>query len=291
MLFINEEPIDPGLIEDAFQRIKTTAEMLTEVSCCERDDEFLAQAKEEVIDGILLAQEAEKRHAKLDDAQVKDAMEKTLRQWRENGASWELIEKHHAQIHQETSSSLRMEAFTQELFAEISEPSDEEKLVFYQEHQHEYFHPPAVHALHLLRFPDHAKPWQEYDFLLGIRQQVINGADFAALATEHTQKHNREIDLDWITMERITHPFEAILFSLSEKEISPIISHDNALHLIYPIEVKPAVQISLEEKAEEIRERILRQKKQDILRSLAKELRETAVIEERTSRESSPTTA
>ena len=281
MLFINEEPIDPTLIEDAFQRIKTTAEMLTEVSCCERDDEFLAQAKEEVIDGILLAQEAEKRHAKLDDARVKEAMEKTLRQWRENGASWELIEKHHAQIHQETTASLRMEAFTEELFADIAEPSEEEMLAFYQEHQHEYFRPPAVHALHMLRFPDHSKTWQEYAFLLDIRQQVINGADFAALAKEHTQKHNKEIDLDWITMERILHSFEAILFSLREKEISPIISHDNALHLIYPIEVKPAVQISLEEKAEEIRERIQRQKKQDILRSLAKRLRETAVIEER----------
>lgn len=279
MLVINQEPIDPSLIEDAFQRIKTTAEMLTEVSCCERDDEFLAQAEEEVIDGILLAQEAEKRFPKLDDSLVKSAMEKALRQWRDNGASWELIEKHHAQIHQETTASLRMECFTDQIFADVGEPDDEEVAAYYQSHQHEYFQPPAVHALHLLRFPDHAQPWTEYAHLLALRQQVIDGADFAALALEHTQKHNKEIDLDWITLERALHPFEAILFSLREKEVSPIISHDNALHLVYPVEVKPAVQIPLEEKAAEIRQQIIRQKKQRILRDLAASLRGTAVIE------------
>lgn len=279
MLVINQEPIDPSLIEDAFQRIKTTAEMLTEVSCCERDDEFLAQAEEEVIDGILLAQEAEKRFPKLDESLVKPAMEKALRQWRENGASWELIEKHHAQIHQETTASLRMECFTNQLFADIVEPGDADIADYYRSHTHDYFTPPAVHALHLLRFPDHAQPWIEYSHLLALRQQILEGADFATLAREHTQKHNKEIDLDWITLERALHPFEAILFSLREKEISPIISHDNALHLVYPIEVKPAVQIPLEEKAGEIREHLLRQQKQRILRELAATLRSSAVIE------------
>lgn len=283
MLIINQEPVDPSLIEDAFQRIKTTAEMLTDVSCCERDDEFFAQAEEEVIDGILLAQEAEKRFPRLDATQLQAAMEKALRQWRDNGASWELIEKHHAQIHQETSAALRMECFTTELFANIGEPTEQEIADYYQQHQHEFFQPPAVHALHLLRFPDPAQPWATYQQLLHLRQQVIDGADFATLAREHTEKHNKEIDLYWITLERILHPFEAILFSLREKEISPIISHDQALHLVYPLAIKPAVTRSLEETTPDIRERIIREKKQRILRELAATLRTSAHIERVTS--------
>jgi hypothetical protein len=288
MLIINQEPVDPTLMEDAFQRIKTTAEMLTDVSCCERDEEFFAQAEEEVIDGILLAQEAEKRHAKLDEGQVKAAMEKALREWRENGASWELIEKHHAQIRQETIAALRMGCFTKELFADVGEPTEQEVEDYYREHQDEFFQAPAVHALHLLRMPDHAHPWNAYREMLALRQQVIDGADFATLAREHTEKHNKEIDLDWITMERILHPFEAILFSLGEKEISPVISHENALHLVYPLEIKPAVLIGLEEKSEEIRQRIVLAKKQRILRDLAATLRQSAVIERKTSGHAAP---
>ena len=288
MLIINQEPVDPTLMEDAFQRIKTTAEMLTDVSCCERDEEFFAQAEEEVIDGILLAQEAEKRHAKLDEGLVKAAMEKALREWRDNGASWELIEKHHAQIRQETIAALRMGCFTKELFADVGEPTEQEVEDYYREHQDEFFQAPAVHALHLLRMPDHAHPWNAYREMLALRQQVINGADFATLAREHTEKHNKEIDLDWITMERILHPFEAILFSLGEKEISPVISHENALHLVYPLEIKPAVLIGLEEKSEEIRQRIVLAKKQRILRDLAATLRQSAVIERKTSGHAAP---
>jgi hypothetical protein len=279
MIFVNQEPIDPALIEDAFQRIKTHAELLTEVSCCERDDEFLAQAEQEVIDGILLAQEAERRFPKLDPERVKAAMEKALRHWRENGASWELIESHHSAIHQETTASLRMECFTEEIFCDISEPSEEEIAGYFQDHSSEFFVAPAVHALHLLRFPDHAQPWQEYAFLLDLRNQVISGADFATLAREHTQKSTKEIDLDWVPMERILHPFEAILFSLKEKEISPIISHENALHLVYPLAVKPAELPPLEEKREEIRHRLISERKQAILKNLAQELRAQATIE------------
>ncbi len=288
MLIINREPVDPALIEDAFQRIKTTAEMMADVSCCERDEEFFAQAEEEVIDGILLAQEAEKRHARLDEAQVKAAMEKALREWRDNGASWELIEKHHAQIHQETTAALRMQCFTKELFADMGEPTEEEVAEYYREHQNEFFQAPAVHALHLLRFPDHASPWEAYRQMLALRQQVIDGADFATLARKHTEKHDQQIDLDWITMERILHPFEAILFSLREREISPVISHDNALHLVYPLEIKPAVLIGLEEKKDEIYRRIVLAKKQGILRELAAKLRESAVIERKTSGRAAP---
>lgn len=280
MLIVNQEPVDPALIEDAFQRIKTNAELLADVSCCERDDEFFAQAREEVIDGILLAQEAEKRHPKLDPERIKEAMEKALRLWRENGASWELIEKQHAQIHQETSAALRMEIFTDELFATLKPPEDKEIQTYYREHLSDFFTPPAVHALHLLVFPDHVRPWDAYSTMLDLRRQVLDGADFASLALAHTQKHNKEIDLDWITLERVLHPFEAILFSLREKEISPIISHDNALHLVYAKEVRPAVQVPLEEKSDSIRDLLIRQKKQRILRDLAARLRREAVIEE-----------
>jgi hypothetical protein len=280
MLIVNQEPVDPSLIEDAFQRIKTNAELLADVSCCERDDEFLAQARDEVIDGILLAQEAEKRHPKLDPERIKEAMEKSLRLWRENGASWELIEKQHAQIHLETTAALRMEIFTDDLFASLVPPDDDEIQHYYHEHRSDFFTPPAVHALHLLLFPDHARPWDAYATMLALRQQALDGADFATLAKEHTHKHNKVTDLDWITLERVLHPFEAILFSLQEKEISPIISHDNALHLVYAQEVKAAVQMPLEQKADTIRDLLIRQKKQRILRDLATQLRQSAVIEE-----------
>ena len=56
MLRVNGELIDPNLLEDAFARIKSEAEARLQVSCCERDPEFMEQAEEEVIDSVLKSQ-------------------------------------------------------------------------------------------------------------------------------------------------------------------------------------------------------------------------------------------
>lgn len=279
MLIVNQEVIDSALVEDAFQRIKTQAEMLSQISCCERDDEFLQQAQDEVIDGILLAQEAERRHQRIPDELFRPVFESALRQWRENGASWDLIEAHRKEIREESLAGLRMEFFTRDLFADVVDPTEDELQSYYELHQSDYFTPPSVHALHLVRFPDQTQLWSDYSLLLSVRDAVVDrGEDFPELAKTHTQKTNQEIDLDWISMERLSHPFEAILFSLRPGEISPIIHHENALHLVYAKEVKRAEQKSFEELHDDIMHKVLLEKKQAILRSLAAELRAKAVI-------------
>ena len=55
-LIINGETIEPGLIDSEFSQIKAFFEQQANVSCCERDDEFLGYAKENVIKRVLLAQ-------------------------------------------------------------------------------------------------------------------------------------------------------------------------------------------------------------------------------------------
>ena len=79
MLRVNGELIDPNLLEDAFARIKSEAEARLQVSCCERDPEFMEQAEEEVIDSVLIAQEAEAQFPTLPDDEVKARLENTLK--------------------------------------------------------------------------------------------------------------------------------------------------------------------------------------------------------------------
>ena len=99
MLRVNGELIDPNLLEDAFARIKSEAEARLQVSCCERDPEFMAQAEEEVIDSVLIAQEAENRFPELPEAEVKTRLEETLREYRKHGASWDMLEAQRDSLH------------------------------------------------------------------------------------------------------------------------------------------------------------------------------------------------
>jgi len=279
MLRVNGEPIDPELVDEAFTRLKAEAEMLSEVSCCERDAEFLARAEDEVVDGILLAQEAERRIPEVPAEELRAAFEQTLREWRAHGASWDLLDARREALRAETASQLRMERFTAGLWQDLAEPTDEELREAYFGNFARYRRPPAARALHLVRFPAAEDPWDDYAMMLELRRRALDGEDFAALAAEHTNKPGGGVDLGWIEQQRVLHPFESMLFSLRAGEIGPVIFHEQALHLVQVVEVRPATVRSFEEVADELRAELERARRLAVLKDLAARLRESARIQ------------
>ncbi|MEE3178297.1 MAG: hypothetical protein VX317_01335, partial [Verrucomicrobiota bacterium] len=111
MLRVNGELIDPNLREEAFARIKSEAETRLQISCCERAPEFMAQAEDEVIDSVLIAQEAENRFPELPDTEIKARFEETLKEYRKHGASWDMLEAQREPLLDECEANLRMEKF------------------------------------------------------------------------------------------------------------------------------------------------------------------------------------
>lgn len=279
MLRVNGEPVDPALVDEAFMRLKAEAEALSQVSCCERDAEFREQAENEVIDGILLAQEAEKTIPPPGEDEVREAFGEALRQWREHGASWELLEARRAALRDEIIADVRMRHFTESLWADLPPAGDEELRAWYQAHGSRFRQAPAARVLHLVRFPGEDDPWEGFTGMVGLRQRAIAGEDFATLAAEHTQKKDGEIDLGWIEMERPLNPFESMLFSLREGEISPVFHYEQAWHLVLPVEVRPAVIPPFDELEGTIRGEFEAGRRREKLRELAARLRETALIE------------
>lgn len=276
---VNGETIDPGLIEEAFSRLKAEAEMLSQVSCCERDPEFRLLAEEEVVDGVLLSQEAERSVPLPMPSEVREAFEETLRLWREHGASWDLIEARKAELKEETIAGMRMERFTRGLWESLPPLTDDEVRRWYEANQARFRTPPAARVIHLVRFPEAEDPWTDYAAMLEWREQALAGEDFEALAKAHTGKRDGQIDLGWVEQERLLNPFEVMLFSLRQDEISPVFLYEQALHLVKVMEIRPVAVQPLEEVAEEIRRELEVTRRREVLKALATRLRESAVIE------------
>jgi hypothetical protein len=279
MLRINGENVDPALIEDTFVRLKAEAEMLSEISCCERDEEFREKAGEEVIDGILLAQEAERSVPNPPTDEVRTAFEDTLRQWRQHGASWDLLDAQRESLRAETVSRLRMEKFTTGLWSGLPELTSDDLRSWYDANLVRFRTPPAARVLHLVRFPELPDPWDDYSVMLDLRRRALEGEDFADLAKQHTMKRGGEIDMEWIEQQRVFNPFEAMLFSLREGEISPVFFYEQALHLVQAVEVRPAAVKPFEEVADTIRDEVEHARRRQVLMDLAAKLRQSAVIE------------
>lgn len=280
MIRVNGELINPNLLEEAFTRIKSEAELRTQVSCCERDDEFSKAAEDEVIDSILIAQEAEKNHQDLDEKEVTKRLEDLIKLYREHGASWEMLEAERDNLRDEVMANLRMERFMGEHIPEVPAPDDVELANYYESRSKEYRSLPEARCLHLIKMiDDHENQKELLEEMVAIRERLLAGEDFETLAKVETEKSSKEVDLGWIPLDRPTNPFETILFSLQVDEISPVLSYEHALHLVKVIDRKGGEAPPLEQVADELRNRYIVEKRQVALRSLAVKLRASATIE------------
>lgn len=278
VLRVNGETIDPDLVDEAFHRIKSAAETATEVSCCERDEEFRRQAEDEVIEGVLLAQEAEKRVPEPPAEEVREALEDSLREWRKHGASWEMLESQRDQLRDETVARLRMEEFAAGVWGDLPEPDEAQLRAWFEEHEDRFRKRARAKVRHLVRFPE-SDPRGEYRRMLSLRERALAGEDFATLADQHTAREDKQTDLGWIEHERLLNGFETMLFSLREGEVSPVFFYEQCLHLVRIEKLEPEHVPGFEDIREEIRELCIADQRREALHQLAVELRQTSEIE------------
>lgn len=280
MLLVNGEPVDQELVEEVFSRVKAEAEQRLQVSCCERNPEFYEQAEQEVADSILIAQEAEKRFPEIPEEEIKPHLKEMIDAYREHGASWDMLEAQRDMMRHEIAASMRMDKLISEILDGDDDVTDEEVEAFYQEFINDYRSPAEARCLHIMKtLNEDTTPEKVFQKMRGLREEALEGADFEKLAKRETQKTTGEIDLDWITLDRPTNPFEATLFSMRDGEVSPVIVYEHALHLIKVIGLKEEQLTPLEEIHEEVMQRTLARKKRKALQALAVSLRDTATIE------------
>ena len=280
MLSVNGERVDQELVEETFHRIKTAEEQRLEISCCERDPEFHAQAEEEVADSILIAQEAEKRFPQIPEEEITPKLKEMIDAYREHGASWDMLEAQRDMMRHEIAASMRMDKLIANILGDDDRVSDAEVEAFYQEHLADYRTPAEARSLHLMKtLNEDTTAAEVFSGLAALREELLEGADFEVVAKRESEKSIGEIDLGWIPLDRPSNPFEATLFSLRTGEISPVIVYEHAMHLIKVVERNEEKLVPLEEVREEIANRALARKRRDALQSLAGTLRETATIE------------
>ena len=280
MLRVNGELIDPNLLEDAFARIKSEAEARLQVSCCERDPEFMEQAEEEVIDSVLIAQEAEAQFPTLPDDEVKARLENTLKEYRKHGASWEMLESQRDSLQDECEANLRMEKFLDGVLAGKTDVSDEDVQSYYKENEREFRTVAEVRVLHFMKsLEKHEDPVLLLEEMGQLRESLVDGADFEKIAKAETEKESGEIDLGWITFDRPSNPIESIMFTMRLAEVSPVIAYEHSYHILKIAEMKPSVVRPFEEVREDIVHRVEFEKRRSALRDFAASLREGAAVE------------
>jgi hypothetical protein len=282
-LIINSETIPPELLQEEFQAIKSHYERMGAMSCCERDPEFRGYAQENVIARVLLNQAAEQAFPQIDATEISTTVEKLVA---EHGGAAEVCEKlgvsslDDALLVQDIVSGLRMDKMFQQIWGAVTEPSEPELLAFLQEHADEYQTDERIRAIAIFKQVEKVEDRDGiYNLLRSVRRQALSGADFEALATEHTDKEDKVIDLGWFRRGEFMDEFDLIFFSLMVEEVSPVFASHWGFHLAKIVGHEPAVLKEFAEVRTALTEHYLQVSKQTKTKAFIDGLKSAAVIE------------
>ena len=168
-------------------------------------------------------------------------------------------------------SEVRAQIVSEKLFGQVTKGvkvTDDAVEAHYEKNASQYSRPESRQVRHIL-----VKTKAEADDLYA---RLQDGADFAALARQHSEDAGSKANGGKLTISRgqTVAPFDRTAFLLDTDVISNPVKTDFGYHIIQPLsEVKPAETTPLQEVEESIRQQLLQTKKNEAMTTWVGELK------------------
>ncbi|MFP6874949.1 MAG: peptidylprolyl isomerase [Verrucomicrobiales bacterium] len=281
-LKINGESVDNALLDAEFSQIKAHFERQANVSCCERDDEFMGYAKDNIIARVLLSQKA----LEVIDEPGSDAVDARLDTLKKEYGSNEefyfklgISEGQEDEIRGDIAGSIRVDSLISRIVGELPSPGKKQLRGHYEENIKDFMSPEEVRALHIFKSLSKAENRENiFAELREVRSAALAGEDFMTLVKKHSDKPEEEADLGWYKRGELMDEFELITFSMEINEISPVFATQWGIHLAKLSGRRPPEPIPFEELQDEITERINAEESDTKLNEYVAKLKDEAEI-------------
>jgi len=189
------------------------------------------------------------------------------------------------ELREEIELGMAIEKLMEEKSTGTGEPTETEMRAFYDENPQQFERPEQIQASHILFMvqegatdADKAAKQKEAEEALA---QLKGGADFATVATEHSDcpSSSKGGDLGYFGRGQMVPPFEEAAFALKPGEMSGIVETRFGYHIIKVTDRSSEDKVSYDEAKENIKQFLGGQGKQQAMTAVIEELRAGAEIE------------
>jgi peptidyl-prolyl cis-trans isomerase C len=250
--------------------------------------ELRKNALDQLVDRILLYQEAVKKGHEADSTQV-DAR---IQQFRSQFPTQEAQDRALGPLGVDLEGlkriywqDLSIQAYIQRDVVPSIDVSEEACQQYFDANQSQFQAGEKVHARHILFLVDEAAtPEEETEVstrALQILERAQKGEDFTKLAAEHSEGPSgpRGGDLGYFERGQMVPPFEAAAFSLKVGEVSDLVRTQFGFHIIKVEDRQEGTDVPFDSAAPRIRSFLQQQGVNDRLAALVQELKQGADIQ------------
>lgn len=282
-IIVNGERIEDREIREEAERLRPSYEQVfTDPQDKARETQLMDWSKENVIERVLLRQEAKRGGPPIPPdevgaafARLKERFEKPEDLFKEFNADSE--DKVKAMI----ELQMKVERKIGEIYAKVPKPSEEEIRSYYEQNKERFASGEQIRVAHIVKYVN----WQTdeataHQAVSQAHKEIAGGAPFEAVVDKYTDCTDSGGDLGYVTRGQLVEEFEDVVFNLSPGQVSDIFRTRFGFHVAKVYDRRPPAIPPLKEVKDQIVEQTAEQKREQALGEHLDALRSQATVEE-----------
>jgi parvulin-like peptidyl-prolyl isomerase len=283
VLIVNGEKIEDSAIQQEVERLRPDYErVFADQQAEEREAQLLDWSKENVIEKLLINQEAEKNGDKIPPEQVQAALAKLKEQYDNPEQLYkDFNAENDEQITRDIEKQMRVEQRIGQVCKDLPKPSQAAIQKYYEENQEQFKSGERTRVAHIVRYVN----WQTdeqtaYEAISQAHEELKSGAVFEAVVDKYTDCADSGGDLGFVMKGQMVEEFEDVVFNLGAGQVSDIFRTRFGFHIAKVYAKEPAAVASLEEVQDRITDALKEQMRSEAIDTFIDGLKNEAKIEE-----------
>jgi len=282
-LIVNGERIEDSQIEQEIERLRPEYErVFADQSPEEREAQLLDWSRENVLERVLVNQEALQAGEEIPQEQIESVLNNLKEQYADLEQLYEDFQTRDEQkIKEQIELQIRVERRLAEVTRDLPEPSNEQIRSYYEQNKADYMYPEQVRVAHIVKYVN----WQvdeqaALDAIQQARAELKAGAPFEAVVDKHTDCADSGGDLGYVARGQMVEEFEDVIFKLGAGQVSDVFRTRFGFHIAKVYDKRPAEPAKLEEVKDQIVETLKEQIREEAVNEFIDGLKEKAKIEQ-----------
>jgi hypothetical protein len=282
-LLINGEYVDDALIRQEMASLRPHYEaMMADMEPVAREMQLKDWSRENVMERVLLRQEAARRFAAIPEEEINERLTAMLPPPGdpdncEAGATRAGVDQE--AMAAEIRAQIQLERLVQEIGEKTPKPKKQELLDFYQANRERFAVPPMLNASHIVKNVNDTVDEATAQAAIAVAEaELAAGGAFAEVADRHSDCAGQGGSLGWFPVGEMVEEFEAAVMALEPGQTSAVFRSVFGFHIAQLHDRRAEGIRPFNDVREEIEGALLAEKRERALEAFVDQLKETAVV-------------
>lgn len=282
-LIVNGEKIEDSAIKQEAERLRPDYErVFPDLDPKDREAQLLDWSKENVIERVLINQEAKKNNEKIPQEQIDSALAKIKEQYTDPKELYKALGvEDDAGIKDQIEMQIMVEQRLSEVCKDLPDPPKADIQEYYEKNAEQFKAGESARVAHIVKYVN----WQTdeetaFNAIKEAHDELKNGAAFEVVVDKHTDCADSGGDLGYVVKGQMVEEFEDVIFNLGTGDVSDVFRTRFGFHIAKVYDRKSAAVAELKEVKDQIVGTLQEQMRSKAIDDFIDTLKEKAKIED-----------